>query len=213
MAKNAGVQLHTDMGKNQMPDTSLGSRISQAGIPLSDIALSRLEIFTELLHEWNQTHNLTGAKTHDAIRGNIVDSLYPMTFIDRPTSLLDVGTGAGFPGLVLAAVWDEVPTMLAEPLGKRAAFLKYAVMEMGLGHVAVERKQVEQLKHAPFGLITSRAVTDTGMLLNITSHLRASLTQYLFYKGSYVTEELAALEIQPNYDIVQWNKRHYVWIK
>ncbi len=187
--------------------------LTQANIAVSDAALIRLTTFTNLLHEWNQTHNLTGAKTREAIYENIVDSLYPLTFIDRPTSLLDVGTGAGFPGLMLAAVWLDIPTVLSEPLGKRAAFLKYAVMEMGLTQVTVERKRVEHLKHAPFGLITSRAVTDTQLLLSLTRQVSNPMTQYLFYKGSRVEKEVAVLTKRPNYAIVQWNKRNFLWIK
>lgn len=187
--------------------------LTQANIAVSDAALTRLTTFTDLLNEWNQTHNLTGAKTREAIYENIVDSLYPLTFIDQPTSLLDVGTGAGFPGLMLAAVWSDVPTVLSEPLGKRAAFLKYAAMEMGLAQVTVERKRVEHLRHAPFGLITSRAVTDTKLLLSLTQQVSDPVTQYLFYKGSRVEEEVAALTKRPNYAIVQWNKRNFLWIK
>jgi len=199
--------------KNEMNKHALNGLLTQAGIAVPDAALARLVMFADLLHEWNQTHNLTGAKTREVIYENIVDSLYPLTFVVRPDSLLDVGTGAGFPGLVLAVVWSNIPVVLSEPLGKRAAFLKYAAMEMGLTRVTVERKRVEALVHAPFGLITSRAVTDTRLLLDLTAHLRTPSTQYLLYKGSRAAAELAALETQPNYDIVQWNKRNFVWIK
>ena len=193
--------------------TGLLHRLEAIDLVLSSETLERLERFASLLHEWNGTHNLTGAKTHKAIYENIVDSLYPLTFLDRPTSLLDVGTGAGFPGLVLAAVWTQIPIVLSEPLGKRAAFLKYAAMEMGLEYVTVARQRVEHLEHAPFGLITSRAVTDTKLLLSLTQQVRDPVTQYLFYKGSRVEEELAALTKRPNYAIVQWNKRNFLWIK
>lgn len=191
----------------------LSQKLSEAEISLSDHILKRLDIFTDILHEWNGTHNLTGAKSIEAIQDNIIDSLYPLTFIARPQSLLDVGTGAGFPGLVLAAAWPEIPVVLAEPLGKRAAFLKFAAMEMELSNVTVAKMRVESLNHEPFGLITSRAVTDTKLLLDLTAAVANAATQYLFYKGSRAADELAALERQPNYDIVQWNKRNFVWIK
>jgi len=191
----------------------LKATLQEAGITVDDAMIQMLGRFADLLHEWNGTHNLTGAKTLPAIYDNIVDSLYPTTFVDAPSSLLDVGTGAGFPGLVLAIAWPEVPVVLAEPLGKRAAFLGFAGMELGLEHVLVERKRVEAVAHSPFGLITSRAVTDTRLLLDLTTHLSDDRTQYLFYKGSRAAEELAALETQPNYVIVQHNKRNFVWIK
>ncbi len=191
----------------------LQAALQNAGIAVESAMIQKLVRFADLLHEWNGTHNLTGAKRLPAIYDNIVDSLYPTTFVDPPSSLLDVGTGAGFPGLVLAVVWPEIPVVLAEPLGKRASFLKYAALELELPRLRVERQRVEAVKHAPFGLITSRAVTDTARLLKITAHVSDEKTQYLFYKGSRFEEELAALETQPNYVIVQYNKRNFVWIK
>jgi len=188
-------------------------KLSEAKIILADHTLARLDIFAKLLHEWNSTHNLTGAKTIEAIENNIIDSLYPLTFISQPESLLDVGTGAGFPGLMLAAAWPETTVVLAEPLGKRAAFLKFAAMEMELRNTKVANMRVESLVHEPFELITSRAVTDTRLLLDLTEKVSDVSTEYLFYKGSRAADEVAALEHQPNYDIVQWNKRNFVWIK
>jgi len=199
--------------RNKEPYGELGQMLADEQIHLGDVPVQKLERFAKLLHEWNGTHNLTGAKTLDAIYGNIVDSLYPLTFMDRPGSFLDVGTGAGFPGLVLAIAWPEVSSVLAEPLGKRAAFLKYTAMELGLTQVEVVRKRVEHLKHSPFDLITSRAVTDTKLLLDLTAGVADETTQYLFYKGSRVEKEMTGLTKLKNYAIVQWNKRNFLWIK
>jgi 16S rRNA (guanine527-N7)-methyltransferase len=197
-----------DLMKNK-----LARRLRDEGIELDSVALKRLERFADLLMEWNGTHNLTGARNIAAIHDNIVDALFPLTFVDTPASLLDVGTGAGFPGLVLAIAWPDVPVVLSEPLGKRAAFLKYTAMELELDQVEVARMRVESLVHAPFGLVTSRAVTDTKLLLDLTEDVADENTQYLFYKGSRVGDEMAALTKQPNYGIVQWNKRNFLWIK
>jgi len=191
----------------------LKTKLHDADIVLDRMEVERLERFADLLMEWNGTHNLTGAKSLTAIYDNILDSLYPMTFVDRPDSLLDVGTGAGFPGLVLAIAWPQILTVLAEPLGKRAAFLKYAAMELELDRVTVARMRVERLEHAAFGLITSRAVTDTRLLLELTAHVADAHTQYLFYKGARVAEEVDGLTKLQNYAIVQRNKRNFLWIK
>ncbi len=199
--------------RNEEPQRGLGRLLSKERIELEDGIVQKLEKFSELLHEWNSTHNLTGARDLSAIYDNIIDAVYPVTFLDRPGSLLDVGTGAGFPGLVLAIVWSQTETVLAEPRTKRASFLRYAATELGLERVTVERKRVEAIPHGSFGLITSRAVTDTALLLELTAHLSGARTQFLFYKGAQVEEELAALGTQPNYVIVQKNKRNYVWIK
>ena len=192
---------------------SLQRSLKTEGLELSEDIVEKLERFAALLHEWNQVHNLTGAKTVEAIYDNIIDSLYPLTFIERPQSLLDVGTGAGFPGLVLAIALPETEVVLAEPLKKRVSFLKYAGIDLGLKNVKVEAKRVERVEHAPFDLISSRAVTNTRLLLELTENVSDGHTSYLFYKGSRVFDELEDVQHQLEYDIVQKNQRNYLYIK
>jgi 16S rRNA (guanine527-N7)-methyltransferase len=169
--------------------------------------------FTELLLEWNKIHNLTGAKTPFDVEKNIDDSLFPTTFIAKPTSILDVGTGAGFPGLILAIAYPDVRTVLCEPRKKRASFLKYVAMELELSNVEVEKMRVEDYNSEPFGLISSRAVTDTKMLLALTNHLQSNDTNYLFYKGEQIFSELEAVDSSLDYDIIEKNQRNYLYIK
>jgi len=192
---------------------NLSQYLDNEKITLESETIVKLENFASLLHEWNQIHNLTGAKTIDAIYSNIVDSLYPLTFIEKPTTLLDVGTGAGFPGLVLAITLPKTEVVLAEPLKKRVSFLKYAAIDLELKNVKVEAKRVENVEHEAFGLITSRAVTNTKLLLDLTKKISSKETQYLFYKGSRVFDEIEDVQHQLDYDIVQKNQRNYLYIK
>ena len=192
---------------------NLKVRLDEEGIAFSGEIVGKLEQFAVLLHEWNGVHNLTGAKSIEAIYANIVDSLYPLTFIEKPKTLLDVGTGAGFPGLVLAIALPESETVLAEPLKKRVAFLKYACIDVGIPNVKVEAKRVEQVAHAPFDLISSRAVTNTALLLELTEKVSDVHTRYLFYKGSRVFDEIGGVQHQLDYDIVQKHQRNYLYIK
>ena len=192
---------------------NLAQHLAKAAIPCSEEQLLKLERFAALLHEWNQIHNLTGAKDLDAIYENIVDSLYPVTFVDTPDSLLDVGTGAGFPGMALGIYYDKTETVLCEPLNKRASFLKFLTVELALPHISIAKMRVEKLRHAPFGMISSRAVTDTQLLLSLTQQVSDRDTQYLFYKGSQVFKEIKAAQNQLNYAIVSRDKRNYLWIK
>jgi 16S rRNA (guanine527-N7)-methyltransferase len=187
--------------------------IRNEGIQLDRAALSRLERFAELLEEWNGVHNLTGARNREEIGRNIVDSLVPTTFVEAPESLLDVGTGAGFPGLVLAIAWPGTETVLCEPLNKRAAFLRLAALELGLEWVSVARKRVETLEHSPFGLISSRAVSDVDLLLRLTKHLADGATRWLLYKGSRLEEELAVLESATELKIVERPPRRYLLLR
>jgi len=191
----------------------LNGLLQVEGIQLDDEIVVRLEKFALLLHEWNQIHNLTGAKTITAIYDNIVDSLYPLIFISVPKTLLDVGTGAGFPGLVLAIALPGTEVVLAEPLKKRVSFLKYAAIDLGLKNVKVEARRVENVAHEAFDLISSRAVTNTKLLLDLTSRISDGHTEYLFYKGSRVFDEVAQVEGDLSYDIIQKNQRNYLYIK
>ena len=192
---------------------NLSQYLDNEGIKLESEIINKLENFASLLNEWNQVHNLTGAKTIDAIYVNIIDSLYPLTFIEKPKTLLDVGTGAGFPGLVLAMALPGTEVVLAEPLKKRVSFLKYAAIDLELKNVKVEAKRVEKVEHDAFDLITSRAVTNTKLLLDLTKDISNDKTDYLFYKGSRVFDEVAEVQHQLDYDIVQKNQRNYLTIK
>ena len=173
----------------------------------------KLKKFTSILLEWNQIHNLTGAKTTGEIEENIIDSIYPCEFIDTPNSILDVGTGAGFPGLILAIAYPNAKVVLCEPRKKRASFLKYVAMELELGNVMVIKKRVEDYQSEPFELISSRAVTNTKMLLKLTKHLQTSTTRYLFYKGEQVFNEMEDVTDDINYAIIKRDKRNYLYIK
>jgi 16S rRNA (guanine527-N7)-methyltransferase len=192
---------------------NLTTLLEKEDITLETDTINKLEQFAQLLNEWNQIHNLTGAKTIEKIYHNILDSLYPIVFIQKPKTLLDVGTGAGFPGLVLAIVLKDTKVVLAEPLKKRTSFLKYAIIDLNLQNIQVEAKRVEDINKQSFELISSRAVTNTQLLLKLTAHLANTTTQYLFYKGSKVFSELEGLHNELDYDIVQKNQRNYLYIK
>jgi len=191
----------------------LADYLKKESIKLDEVIICKLEAFSKLLHEWNQIHNLTGAKSRVKIYDNIIDSLYPLTFVKTPKTLLDVGTGAGFPGLILAIALPQTKVVLAEPLKKRVSFLTYASIDLRLDNVRVEAKRVEQVVHTPFEMISSRAVTDTKFLLQLTKNLSDAHTSYLFYKGSRVFDEVEAVQHQLSYDIVQKNQRNYLYIK
>ena len=127
---------------------------------------------------------------------------------------MDIGTGAGFPGLILAIVYPNTKVVLCEPRNKRASFLKFVAIELELENVEVVKKRVDDYHHSePFELITSRAVTNTKMLLSITEHLRDDDTRLLFYKGEQLSSELELVDLPIYYDIIEKNHRNYPYIK
>ena len=116
--------------------------IKKENIELDSNKIEQLAEFANKLEWWNRTHNITGARTKEAIVENIIDALIPTTFVNEPKSLLDVGTGAGFPGLILAIIWDNAKAVLAEPLNKRASFLRYISTHLELKNVEVFKDRV-----------------------------------------------------------------------
>jgi 16S rRNA (guanine527-N7)-methyltransferase len=166
--------------------------------------------YKELLEKWNKVHNLTGAKTPAQIDDFIVDAIAPITFLPPVKTAMDIGTGAGFPGMILAFGMPDTHFTLVEPLAKRASFLQFVKADLGLKNVEVKAIRVEQLDPQPYDLITSRAVTDTNMLLKLSEPFRQSGSLLLFYKGEKVYDEVSELS---NYKIIEMVNRHYLLIE
>jgi 16S rRNA (guanine527-N7)-methyltransferase len=184
--------------------------LKSAEVHVNDRFFERIEQYKILLAKWNKIHNLTGAKTAMQIDEFIADAITPITFLPPIKSAMDIGTGAGFPGMILAMGMEETHFTLVEPLAKRASFLQFVKADLGLENVEVKALKVEQLEPARYDLITSRAVTDTQMLLKLSKPFCDSKTLLLFYKGEKVYDEV---DETLNYKIFQTANRHYLLIE
>jgi 16S rRNA (guanine527-N7)-methyltransferase len=171
--------------------------------------LGNLERYRDLLLQWNRVHNLSGYKDAATIEHYLFDALYPVTFLPEVETAMDIGTGAGFPGLILAMAQPRTHWTLVEPLQKRSGFLQFVKASLGLENVTVAGCRVEALPPQRFDLITSRAVTDTQMLLRLSEPFRDDKTMLLFYKGENVYNEIP--ETLP-YRIIETEERHYLLI-
>lgn len=188
--------------------SSLKHQLKTYHIPFDDQMLERLERYTALLLEWNRAHNLTGAKNSQEVEEHLIDSLYPLRFLPPFDSCADIGTGAGFPGLILAIALPKSHFDLIEPLKKRVAFLHYCVMELELSNVSIHAKRIEALTLEAPDLITSRAVTSTQTLLSLARPLIAPHTSILFYKGERV---LGEIQEEEGYTITPFKQRRYLF--
>ena len=189
----------------------LKQNLEAVGLEFDELFYNRCEQFRSLLQEWSVVHNLTRSTSDSEIDGNIFDSVYPLKFLNSFETMADIGTGAGYPGMLLAIAKPEAKVSLIEPKAKRVAFLNFVKASLKLHNVTVVHKRVEEVTPTNFELITSRAVTDTPLLLSLTNHLRDSQSEYLFYKGSSVEEELKDIE---NYELIKrGDTRHYLYIK
>jgi 16S rRNA (guanine527-N7)-methyltransferase len=170
------------------------------------------DVFIKLLQQWGMVHNLSGRLTRSDIEENILDSLYPLNFIEKYESFADIGTGAGYPGLILAMALRDVKSYLIEPRIKRVSFLNFVKASLKLDNLTVICSRVEQVKDLQVDLITSRAVTNTSLLLDITKNIKKENSSYLFYKGSMLESEIEIAKIN-DYKIVNRKDRNYLYIK
>lgn len=191
----------------------LKDEFEKLDIGLDKLFYKRVEQYIKFLQQWGKIHNLTASLDYNDIEDNIFDSLYPLQFINNFNSIADVGTGAGYPGMIIAIAKPNIKTTLIEPRVKRVAFLKFIKSALKLENLEIIEDRVENVKDKVFDLITSRAVTNTKLLLNLTGNISNYGTQYLFYKGSLCEDEIEEAKVQ-NYLIEKrGTKRNYLYIK
>ncbi len=191
---------------------SLKSLLEKNSLIYEDSFYKDIETFVQLLKKWGRVHNLSGNLDDQTIYENILDSLYPLSFIEDFKSFADIGTGAGYPGLIIAIAKKDKEAYLIEPRAKRVAFLNIIKATLGLKNLTILQKRVEELEDLKVDLITSRAVTNTNLLLNLTQNIKKESSSYLFYKGSMLENELKEAKIK-NYKVVCKDDRNYLYIK
>ena len=191
---------------------ALKQLLEEHNLQFDDKFYADCNVFIRLLQQWGKVHNLSGRLSREDIEENILDSIYPLSFIDKYESFADIGTGAGYPGLILAIAQRDVKSYLIEPRIKRVSFLNFVKASLKLDNLTVICNRVEEVKDLQVDLITSRAVTNTSLLLDITKNIKKENSSYLFYKGSMLESEIEIAKIN-DYKIVNRKDRNYLYIK
>lgn len=155
---------------------------------------TQLVAYLDLLVQWNKVFNLTAIRDpKEMVKLHIVDSVAIAPYI-HGTSIIDVGTGAGLPGIPLALVQPEKKFVLLDSNGKKTRFLMQVVLTLGLPNVEVVQARVEDYHAAAgFDSILSRAFASLSDMVAKTRHLVSADGQFLAMKGVYPTEELSLL--------------------
>ena len=163
----------------------------QAQTGVSRETLARLGAYANLLIEWNAMHNLVAKSTlPDLWQRHIWDSAQLAALIPQNAgTLADLGSGAGFPGLVLAALRPDIRVTLHEATTKKCAFLQAAAERMGLA-ITIENARMEDLPRRPFDVVTARACAPLPLLLDYAYRFTGPNTVCLFLKGQNVGSEL-----------------------
>lgn len=187
-------------------------KVEKLNLNFDDEFYSRCEMYKTLLQQWGMVHNLSAELEDYKIENNMVDSIYPLTFLNDFNSFADIGTGSGYPGMLLAIARPEVKTYLIEPRAKRVAFLNFVKNSLKLTNVEVIAKRVEQVKDLKVELVTSRAVTNTKLLLDITENIVDENSSFLFYKGSRLDSEIDNSKFA-DFEVISVKDRNFLYIK
>lgn len=155
--------------------------------------LARLDAFAELLRVENDRQNLVSRSTLDHVWArHIVDSAQLLLFVPPSVSWVDLGSGAGFPGLI-AGLLHAGPVTLIEQRRLRVDFLRHAAATLGLAdRVAIVAANVSQAKHAPFDVISARAFAPLERTFALAGHLAHKETIWVLPKGRNAQSELEA---------------------
>ena len=204
----------------------LAAAAQTLNLDLNDVQIDQLLAYLDLIAKWNKVYNLTAVRDPQAmLTQHLVDSLSLVPALRRqaagqPLRLMDVGSGGGLPGVVVAICDPGFDVTCVDAVAKKSTFIKQVAAELKLPNLHGEHSRVEMLKVPPFDLITSRAFAS---LLDFTTLTRQHLKPgaiWLAMKGQHPAEELAALP--PDLDVFHVEQlqvpgldaqRCLIWIK
>lgn len=182
---------------------------SSLGLSLSEAQERGLPAYVDQLVRWNATYNLTAVRERDAVWvQHIADCLAVLPKLDRhldrhldgqvahtaPSQrVLDVGSGGGLPGVLLALMRPALDVTCVDTVGKKVAFIRQVAGALALPNLHAAHSRVEALKLPPFGLVTSRAFASLADFTRLTRPLLAPGGVWMAMKGKPPDDEIAAL--------------------
>jgi len=172
----------------------LQTGIQQLGLELSPERLAALQLYLELLEKWNRSFNLSGIKDlQQMVSLHILDSLAISPYLHGDT-ILDVGSGAGLPGIPLAIFNPDKEFILLDSNGKKIRFLFQVKLALKLNNVSIENKRVEHYDcHRQIDIVISRAFSSLARLVELCSRAAGNRGLLLAMKGTYPQQEIAEL--------------------
>ncbi len=185
-------------------------KVQELGITLTEEQLNKLNKYYNLLIEWNEKINLTRiTEEQDVYLKHFYDSLTIRKVINlnEVETLCDVGTGAGFPGIVLKIVYPHLKITLVDSLQKRVNYLNTIIKDLELEDIKAIHSRGEDFKEK-FDIVTARAIANIEKLVTYTMHLLNKEGRLVAMKGN-IEEELTAKvqnKLSKKYQIVEINK-------
>ena len=161
--------------------------------------MDALHGYLDLLERWNATYNLTAVRDRQAMLiQHLADCLAVVPALQRHAGsrgmhVLDVGSGGGLPGVVIAILMPACQVICVDSVAKKSAFVRQVAGTLRLPNLQARHGRVERLPHASFDLIVSRAFASLADFVQLTQHLRGSNGVWLAMKGKVPDNEMAVL--------------------
>ena len=171
-------------------EDTLKSGIEKLELENKAYLYNKLLIYKDLLIKWNKVFNLISLKaTEEIVTHHFLDCLAVVPYIEGK-NILDVGSGAGMPGIIIGLCCPEKQITLVDSVGKKTAFLKQTCAELKLSNITVINKRVEDITtNKLFDSIIARAFSDMQMLIDLTKHLIENKGTWYGMKSKKINEE------------------------
>ncbi len=197
-------------------ETLLTDGAKQMNIELDETQSSKLLAYLELIVKWNKTYNLSAIRNiEEGVKKHLLDSLSVVSYI-KSGPLLDVGSGAGLPGIVISVMKPNLKVVVLDTVGKKCRFMQFAKTKLGLKNLSVVNERVENYQpEICFNQITSRAFAEVEKTLKLTQHLLCDNGSYLLMKGDHFADEsLEGYKMQAHQVSVPYvsNQRYFLEI-
>jgi 16S rRNA (guanine527-N7)-methyltransferase len=178
----------------------LARGLAAQGLECDQAAQQRLITFVHLLQKWNKVYNLTAIRDpQQMLIRHILDSLSILPYLQGPR-IIDVGAGAGLPGIPLALLSPHYTFVELDSVAKKTRFMQQAVIELGLANVSVQTARAEELpENAHYDTVMTRAFASLADMIAKAGRLCAPGGRLLAMKGNYPEQELA--DIPPTFSV------------
>jgi 16S rRNA (guanine527-N7)-methyltransferase len=172
----------------------LTQTLQASGYTFSPLVCQQLTQYLLLMQRWNAVFNLTAIDDFaDMVHLHILDSLVISPYL-QGSRIIDVGTGAGLPGIPLALTQTDKQFVLLDSNSKKTRFLTQVILDLKITNVEVVHARCEDFQPVPkFDSIVSRAFSSIAVMLEKTQHMLATNGQFLAMKGTYPASEIAAM--------------------
>jgi len=169
-------------------------------LSLTDEQVQQLLAYLALIHKWNKVYNLTAVRDpQQMLSRHLLDSLAVIPHFSGADSVLDIGTGAGLPGIPLAICYPLMALTLLDCVAKKTRFLQQVKAELALNNVTVVTGRVEQVRLPKFAIITARAFATIAEIIDLAGRHCEDSGKLLLMKGTYPQQEIDALP--PGYQV------------